>query len=333
MTQRSEFLAALQRLRPDSFSELALAIFRYQAQHNPVYARYLQLLNRRPESVQRLEDLPFLPISSFKNHVLITGNWQPVERFSSSGTTGPSTSNHPVRDLDFYCQNARKGFAQAYGPVEDYCILALLPAYLERKGSSLVAMAQDFIQCSKYPQSGFFLYDQEALQKVLSQNEQAEIPTILLGVSFALLDFAERHPMPLKHTIVMETGGMKGRHKELTREELHGALKEAFQLPFIHSEYGMTELFSQAYSQGGGWFQPSPTMQVQVAEISDPFHILPHKRTGTLQIIDLANLDTLSFIATEDLGQRLPDGRFSVLGRLDYSDIRGCNLMVSEVAD
>ena len=331
MTQRNALLAALRGLKSDQFDELALQVFRYQATMNPVYARYLSLLGRGPEKIKTIQEIPGLPIRLFKHYRLQSDDWEPAQVFTSSGTTGTQTSQHAVRDLEAYLANARKGFRQFYGPVENYCILALLPAYLERQGSSLVAMAQDFINRSKYEQSGFFLYEHEALASILKQNEEKGIPTLLLGVSFALLDFAAAYPMALQHTIVMETGGMKGRRKEMTRDELHGILKQAFGLGEVHSEYGMTELFSQAYSKGAGWFTSAATMRVQIQDLTDPFATVRTGRSGTIQIIDLANLDTISFIATEDLGRVNAEGQFAVLGRVDYSDMRGCNLMVSDL--
>jgi hypothetical protein len=286
------------------------------------------LLKVRADKIQRISEIPFLPISFFKSHTLQSGSWLPETEFSSSATTGQIPSRHLVRSLDFYLENTRHGFARFYGNPADWCILALLPSYLERTGSSLVAMADDWINRSKYPQSGFFLHDFEALAARIRFCQAQNIPTLLLGVSFALLDFAADYPMNLQGLTVMETGGMKGRRREITRAELHETLKIAFNLEQIHSEYGMTELLSQAYLSQGERFYPAPTMQVHTAEINDPFAWVPFGRPGVLNIIDLANVDTLSFIATEDLGRVYADGSFEVIGRLDVAERRGCNLMV-----
>ncbi|HHB51868.1 MAG TPA: acyl transferase [Saprospiraceae bacterium] len=309
------------------FERLALRVFRFQAQYNFLYLEYLKIIGCNPILVDKIEDIPFMPISFFKHHIIQTGGWSPVADFSSSGTTSNTTSHHYLKDQSWYWQNARKGFRQFYGAIQNYCVLALLPSYLERTGSSLVFMADDFIRQSKYKESGFFLNETQDLVERLEQYRQQNIPTLLIGVSFALLDLAEQHPMPLGKTIIMETGGMKGRRKEITREELHTQLKKAFQVEKIHSEYGMTELLSQAYSKGDGLFYPSATMRVLTREITDPFHIV-HGTTGAISIIDLANIDTISFIATDDLGRIYDDLSFEMQGRLDASDMRGCNLMV-----
>ncbi|MEM9992507.1 MAG: acyl transferase, partial [Bacteroidota bacterium] len=239
-------------------------------------------------------------------------------------------SRHHVRNVAAYLQNARRGFATFYGKVSDYCVLALLPSYLERQGSSLVAMADDFIRCSKYSQSGFFLHNTEQLVTTLEECQQRNIPTLLLGVSFALLDLAEQYHLNLAGMIVMETGGMKGRRKEVIRANLHQQLCEAFQTPYIHSEYGMTELLSQAYSKGNGIFEASPSMKILIREVGDPFSYQPHQRTGGINIIDLANINSCSFISTSDLGKSLNINEFEIIGRFDNSDIRGCNLMLSD---
>lgn len=311
------------------FEKKALEIFAYQAKQNPVYREYLSLLKIEPEKIKALTEIPFLPIALFKSHEVISGTAAAQITFTSSGTTGTTTSRHHIVDPDFYLDITKMGFASFYGPVEDYCVLALLPAYLERKGSALVYMAQEFIRCSKYAESGFYLNDLAKLSTQLAHNQAQKIPTLLIGVSFALLDLSEQFRQDLSNIIVMETGGMKGRRKEITRDELHDLLKKAFHLPAVHSEYGMTELLSQAYSTGNGWFKGAPTFSVMAREITDPFSYVPPGRTGLLNIIDLANVDSCSFIATDDLGQIAEDGSFRVIGRLDASDIRGCNLMVS----
>lgn len=268
-----------------------------------------------------------MPISFFKTQALQTGDWVAQTIFRSSGTTGSTTSQHLVRDVAFYERNARRGFEEAYGALSEYTTLALLPAYLERKDSSLVYMADYFIRQSADPQSGFFLNNYDDLAAVLRQYAAENKPTLLLGVSFALWDMAERYQLGFEELIVMETGGMKGRRKELTRSELHAILAPAFRQKHIHSEYGMTELLSQAYSQGEGLFRPAPTMRVFTRDITDPLTLQKDGRTGVINIIDLANLDTISFIATDDLGRRYADGSFEVLGRLDAADVRGCNLL------
>lgn len=329
-TDSRQLKAKLQDLSSTNFEDLALEIFRYQARENVLYAQYLELLGVDYHSVNEVRQIPFLPIAFFKTHEVKTGNWSATTIFSSSGTTGQQSSQHAVKALDFYLDNTKSGFEFFYGAVSDYCILALLPAYLERKGSSLVAMADYFIRQSRYKQSGFFLHNLEEVAQQLSYCQQKNIPTLLLGVSFALWDLAEQFPMDLSNVIIMETGGMKGRRREITREELHGILNNAFQTKSIHSEYGMTELLSQAYSKGGGLFNPAPTMKVLTREITDPFAIQQAGKTGVINIIDLANIDSVSFIATDDLGKMYEDGSFEILGRLDASDVRGCNLLVLE---
>ena len=328
-TDREELLSGLADLPPADFEARALELFRYQAVENSLYARFLELLGITPSAVASISEIPFLPISLFKQYEIQTGQWKPETIFTSSSTTGQQPSQHLVRRLDFYLENTRRGFSRQYGDPSEWCVLALLPAYLERSGSSLVAMADYFIRLSRYETSGFFLDDFSALRKTLEECQRNGIPTLLLGVSFALLDFAEQFPMDLSGITIMETGGMKGRRRELTRPELHEQLSAAFQVPGIHSEYGMTELFSQAYSQpGAGLFKPGSLMQAFTREINDPFYPAAPGRSGVLNFVDLANLDTCSFLATEDVGKRHADGTFEVLGRLDASELRGCNLMV-----
>lgn len=331
LLQLAELSSLPANLRAGAFEALAVEVFRYQATHNPLYNRYLTLLNRPGDSLAsdlRISDIPFLPIRFFKTREIKTGDWEPETVFTSSSTTGQTPSRHLVRDLSGYLDNAREGFRQFYGDPSQWCVLALLPSYLERGGSSLVAMADYFIKASLYPESGFFLHDLESLKNTLVACKSKGYKILLLGVSFALLDFAERFPMDLSGVTVMETGGMKGRRRELTRTELHQTLKTAFHLAEVHSEYGMTELFSQAYAHGDSFFSPAATMRVQTTEINDPFCPALPGRTGVLNIVDLANIDTCSFIQTEDVGKVYPDGRFEVLGRLDAAEFRGCNLMV-----
>ncbi|MCB9284229.1 MAG: acyl transferase [Lewinellaceae bacterium] len=326
---REDLAQKLDRLKASGFEALALEVFHYQARHNSVYAEYIALLGLEPDRIQRLDQVPFLPIQLFKTHRIQTGEWTPGRQFTSSGTTGETTSRHLLRDDHWYQVNCERCFSSFYGPVDSFCFLALLPAYLEREGSSLVYMADHFIKRSAFLQSGFFLYDWNNLTRVLAECQSRKIPTVLLGVSFALLDLAEKFPISIPDILIMETGGMKGRRRELTREELHARLQEAFGVPAIHSEYGMTELFSQAYSQGEGRYRPGPLLRVFAREITDPLSPQQSGRLGVLNLIDLANLDTCSFIATDDLGKVYPDGSFEVLGRLDNSDIRGCNLLVA----
>lgn len=325
---RGELLQRIKTVQPSHFGELALAVFRYQATHNPVYAQFLELIGVDQAQVRQVADIPCLPIQLFKRYQLQSGDWHPELIFTSSGTTGQTTSQHLLRDRDFYRYNARRSFAQFYGSLDDYTLLALLPSYLERSGSSLIFMAQDFIEQTRDDNSGFFLSDTAALFQAIEQARLAQRKIMLLGVSFALLDLAEQFPQDLSDVIVMETGGMKGRRKEITRTELHGILQEAFHLPEVHSEYGMTELLSQAYSKGQGVFYPAASMKILIREVTDPRARRPFGRSGAIDIIDLANLDTISFIATEDLGKQHPDGGFEILGRLDAGDIRGCNLMI-----
>lgn len=329
--KRRDLLGRVRTVTNETFASVALSVFHFQARYNNIYAQYLDLLHCAPAAVTCLTDIPHLPISLFKRYALITGNgWVPARTFSSSGTTGLTTSRHPLRSEDWYRENARNAFERQYGPLKGRAVLALLPAYLERTGSSLVFMAEDFIRQSSHPASGFFLDDLAGLSEKLRGLRNTELAPLLIGVSFALLDLAEQFPQELGNTIVMETGGMKGRRKELTRAELHGTLREAFRVPGIHSEYGMTELLSQAYAPQGGLFFPAPTLGVSIRDITDPFSKVAPGRTGGLNLIDLANLDTISFIATDDLGRLHEDGSFEVLGRLDASDVRGCNLLVDD---
>lgn len=315
-----------------SFEGTALAVYRYQLENNALYRRFVELLGRLNQRPTSLQEIPCLPISFFKTQSIQSGGWKPERIFSSSGTTGSVNSRHLVRDTAWYDRLSRSIFESFYGPLSDFTILALLPAYLERKGSSLVHMVQRFIEVSDSPDSGFYLYDLEKLRDQLLKRRAQGGQALLLGVSFALLDLAEQFPMDLSGLIVMETGGMKGRRREMTRPELHHHLTEAFHLEQIHSEYGMTELFSQAYSCGQGRFRPGTTLRVLPRQITDPLSPERPGRTAALNMIDLGNLDTCSFIATDDLGRCYEDGSFEVLGRMDGSDIRGCNLMVADFA-
>lgn len=311
-----------------NFEQTAIELFRYQAAHNSIYSEFVSALGIQPDRVASLNAIPFLPIQFFKSHAIKTGNWQAEEIFLSSGTTGTIPSKHHVKDLTIYEESFLRGFEMFYGKPSAYCVLALLPAYLERKGSSLVYMANALITKSGHPQSGFYLSNYEALMRTLHELAAKNTPTLLLGVSFALLDIAEKMT-ELRHNnlIVMETGGMKGRRKEIIRAELHQQLMAGFGVSEIHSEYGMTELLSQAYAMAEGVFKTPPWMKVLVRDTTDPLAIIGNGGTGGLNIIDLANMHSCSFIATEDLGRTHNDGTFEVLGRYDQSDIRGCNLM------
>lgn len=301
--------------------------FRLQYLHNPVYQKFCDLLNKTPGTVTLVSGIPYLPVSFFKTEVIQTGQGKPAGFFKSSGTTGSTTSRHFYRDLLIYDACCIKAFENMYGSLSDYCILALLPSYLEQGNSSLVYMVKKWMEKSSHPLNGFFLDDTEELQDRLAKLEQQKQPAILIGVTYALLDLAEKLPQKLASTIVMETGGMKGRRKEMVREEVHVQLKKAFGLPTVHSEYGMTELFSQAYAEVDGIFHPPAWMKVTTREEDDPFG--GERRSGLLYIADLANLYSCCFIATEDQGRMHTDGSFEVLGRLDNSDIRGCSLMYS----
>lgn len=322
----------IKEIERHDFESVALEVFRFQAEHCAVYRQYISILNIDIQSVRSVFQIPFLPIQFFKNHTVKTGGWSEETIYTSSGTTSSTTSRHYVKDLNFYLENTVKGFEPFYGHPSDWLILALLPSYLERSGSSLVSMAEHFIRLSKYAESGFFLKNTEELLKVLGQIKSGKTKdkkkVLLLGVSFALLDLAEVNDVDMEGVVVMETGGMKGRRKEMTRQELHGELTRGLGVSAIHSEYGMTELFSQAYSLGDGKFHVSPTMKVLSREVTDPLSPQAFGKTGVLNIIDLANFYTCSFIATDDLGRVEEDGTFEVLGRLDHSDIRGCNLLV-----
>ncbi len=314
----------------DHFNDIALRIFNYQAENNPVYKEYLFHLGTNISSIKTIQEIPFLPIEFFKTHKVITGSEQAVKTFYSSGTTGMEKSNHYITDLSVYEKSFLIAFEQQYGKISNYCILALLPTYLENKSSSLVFMVNRLVEESGHPESGFYLQNIEELAFKLKSLEQSETKTILIGVSYALVDLAEKFPMNLSNTIIMETGGMKGKRKELTKKELHDFLSSKFELESIHSEYGMTELLSQAYSKGDGKFYSPPWMKILIRDAYDPFCYLEKGKPGGINIIDLANINSCSFIETKDLGKINTDGSFEVLGRFDYSDIRGCNLLVAE---
>jgi hypothetical protein len=313
-----------------TFRETALKVFRFQSASVPVYRDYLSVLKVNPENIHEVEEIPFLPVEFFKSQRVLCQGMEPELVFESSGTTLANPSRHYVARASLYRDSFLNGFNSFYGDPEKLCILALLPSYLERSGSSLVYMMDHLTGLSGHPDSGFYLDNLEDLSSILKKRNLDGYPTLLMGVSFALLDLAERFPVKLgDHTMVMETGGMKGRREELIREELHEMLTRAFGVLSIHSEYGMTELLSQAYSSGRGTFLCPPWMDVLVRDPNDPFSLLGKEQTGGLNVIDLANLYSCAFIATGDLGKQHPDGSFEVLGRFDQSDIRGCNLLVS----
>lgn len=310
------------------FTTKALEVFRYQATNNLIYKSFVEHLAIDIDSVSVIEEIPFLPIKFFKQFDIITGN-NPVEKtFTSSGTTGMATSKHLVTDLALYHYSLEKCFEQFYGPLSDYTIFALLPSYLERTGSSLIDMVEYWIEKSGRPENGFYLYNHQELYDNLIAHEKTGKKAILIGVSFALLDFVDNFKMDLKNTIVMETGGMKGRKKEITREELHTILKDGFGTNEIHSEYGMTELLSQGYSRGDLTFKTPNWMKMLIRETEDPFKYVATGKTGGVNVIDLANVNSCSFIATDDLGKKVSENQFEILGRFDHSDVRGCNLLV-----
>ena len=335
MTEATELKTRVLNLIPENFEVLAMDIFRFQAQNNPVYAAYLSNLHVEAEKVETLEAIPFLPIEFFKTQKIVSGNVEAKTIFESSGTTGQNTSRHLVADPDFYLQIAEQIFEKFYGKLSDFSILALLPSYLERNNSSLVYMVQHFIQQSKSPDSGFYLNNYQELGATMKRisAEKPDKKILLMGVTFGLLDFAEAgldlsFLQDFNNLIVMETGGMKGRRKELLREEVHEILTKAFAVDKIHSEYGMTELLSQGYSFGEGIFDLPVSMKILLRDVNDPFNVKNQSRGG-INVIDLANVDSCSFIETKDLGSFVTGNQqFRVLGRFDNSDIRGCNLMI-----
>jgi len=310
------------------FENIALKVFKHQYTNNVVYQRFCNLLGISKNSIAHCKDIPYLPIEFFKHEKIISAKTPISKIFISSGTTSDITSKHYVSNLDIYEKSFRLGFRYFYGDIKEYIVLALLPSYLEREGSSLVYMAEKLIQDSSHAESGFYLYDIKSListlKKCVSQNKKV----LLIGVSFALLDLAEQYAIELnEHIIVMETGGMKGRRKEMIRQELHQTLTNGLGVSKIHSEYGMTELLSQAYSTGKGTFKCPPWMNVSIRNPEDPLTLLDTYKTGGINVIDLANINSCSFIATQDLGKKHANGDFEILGRFDHSDIRGCNLM------
>lgn len=328
--QRTFLRNRLFGIRSDAeFEALALQIFAYQFSHNEVYRKFSEALGRNPSTVRNLLEIPFMPVELFKNHSVVSGSQAAEMVFSSSGTTGMVTSQHIVSDLKLYEESLLAGFEIVYGKPSDWIILGLLPAYLERPGSSLVYMTEALIRESGQPENGFYLYNNDMLCDLLSKLKRQRRKTWLIGVSFALLDLAAFRPETWDELIVVETGGMKGRRKEMIREELHAEIRRNWPVVHLHSEYGMTELLSQAWMDDSGKFSCPPWMQVLIREADDPLRYAAEGKTGGINVVDLANLDSCSFLATADLGKKLGDGRFEVLGRFDHSDVRGCNLMIS----
>lgn len=310
------------------FRKCALELFHTQFENNRIYHAFCKGIGCNPTKITTIEQIPFLPIGFFKTQKVVTGNWYEQTIFSSSGTTQMVQSKHFVKDIRRYEQSCLKGFEYFYGNLKEWTILALLPSYLEREGSSLIWMTKLLMEQSNHPKSGWFLNEFETLKNRILELEAAGQKTLLLGVTYALLDFATQFPMPLQHTVVMETGGMKGRRKEMTKSEIHQFLGRQFQTKNIHSEYSMAELFSQAYSKGNGVFRTPPWMRVVIRDAEDPLSPARIGRYGGINIIDLANCDSCAFIATQDLGKAHSDGSFEIFGRFDDSDLRGCNLLV-----
>ena len=317
-------------VKKTGFENLALEIFRFQYEANRVYNSYVNTLTIPPSSVDSIEKIPFLPVSFFKTGEIKTGKFTADVIFESSGTTQTGKSRHHLKDASIYTDSFTRGFENLYGKINEWCIIGLLPSYLEKENSSLVFMVDNLIKMTHHSQSGFYLYDFEKLNETLAALESLKQKTLLIGVTYALLDFAEQFPMSLTHAIIMETGGMKGRREELTRMEVHERLKKAFDKNEIHSEYGMTELLSQAYAKREGRFQCPPWMKVMIRDEDDPLLVQRSEFgivSGAINIIDLANVYSCSFIATDDIGRLYPDESFEVLGRIDGSDLRGCSLL------
>jgi phenylacetate-coenzyme A ligase PaaK-like adenylate-forming protein len=329
MKLRTSFVQDIFKIKsPLDFEPLALELFRYQYHNVLVYKRFCDILGRNPERINSLNDIPFLPVDFFRLHRISDQKSRASLVFSSSGTTGSATSFHEVPFPEIYETSFSKGFEYFYGDIGSYCVLALLPSYLERKGSSLVYMANKLIKDSGHSQSGFYLYDFEKLYHQLQVLKSKKQKTLLLGVTYALLDLAAQYPIDFPEMIIMETGGMKGRRKEMIREEVHDRLKNAFQVTSVHSEYGMTELLSQAYSSGEGIYSCPPWMRVLIREMNDPLCLAGKNQSGGINVIDLANVHSCAFVAIQDIGRLNDENHFEVLGRFDQAQIRGCNLMV-----
>ncbi len=328
MNTFKSFVPEIYEVNEQTFARIALDVFHFQAQRNPLYGSFIRHLRINPASISRIEDIPFLPIRFFKTHEIQTGEWQAERIFTTSGTTGSTPGRHLVYSVDDYRAHAQRCFERFFGSVKDFHFLALLPSYLERTGSSLIAMIDHFIRASGSDESGFYLHDHISLTDRIERLKGGTRKVILWGVSFALLDLAAGGSRDFSQCLVFETGGMKGRRKEITRQELHDTVKQSFNVDKVFSEYGMTELFSQAYTMGGLRFHCPPAMQVIGRELSDPASKGIIDETCGLNVIDLANWRTLSFIETEDVGRVFDDGSFEVTGRMDNSEVRGCNLMI-----
>lgn len=311
-----------------NFESASLSLFQEQYTRIKAYREFCDLLQRTPDNVKALQDIPFLPVEFFKTRELKPEGIPVQTIFRSSGTTGQERSQHLVTDLELYRESFRAGFEHFYGDPANYCIAALLPSYAERPDSSLIFMVDDLMRLSGNPKGGYLGGTTEEIIRKITALDKGPDPVLLIGVSFALLDLAETHRLELQHTIIMETGGMKGRRKEIVREDLHAILCKGFGVDRIHSEYGMTELLSQGYSAGNGRFRTPPWMRVLFRDTEDPFHYIPQRKTGGINVVDLANRNSCAFLATQDLGKGFPDGSFEVLGRFDHSDVRGCNLLV-----
>ncbi|HEY8936503.1 MAG TPA: acyl transferase [Cyclobacteriaceae bacterium] len=322
-----DFESQIYTVNDSVFEDIALSLFRFQVNNNSIYRQYIQNLGIDSLTINSVDQIPFLPISFFKNQTVKTGDWVAETIFTSSGTTGLTTSTRYVKNLEFYLNHSEECFKYFFGDLTGYHFLGYLPSYLERSNSSLVAMIDRFIKKSKSEYSGFYLHDTDKLIKDLETLKNSSRKTILWGVSFALLDLIEKFQIDLSHCMIFETGGMKGRRKELTRQELHSQLTKAFNVNAIYSEYGMTELFSQAYSKSDNFVCP-PWMKIMTREITDPRNVGLVNETGAINVIDLSNIDAVAFIETEDIGRVKPDGSFEVLGRMDNSDVRGCNLLI-----
>lgn len=313
---------------PEDFNAAAVWLFHYQAANNPVYAEWLQLLRIQPETIQNWQNIPLLPVSFFKTHRVLSGSGAPQISFETSGTTGTQQGYHHITDLQLYETSILKAFERFWGPPADYVFLALLPGYIERPNASLVYMMDVLMRASHRTENGYFLHDHQALANKLAALNARGQKVFLMGVTFALLDFAASHPMPLPHTTIVETGGMKGRRREMVREEVHALLRDAFQVSAIGSEYGMTELLSQGWSRGAGLFENPPWMRVVLKDPQDPLASAEKRTSGMVGVIDLANVHSCAFLATQDLAKMHPNNQYEVLGRFDYADLRGCNLLV-----
>ncbi len=310
------------------FNALALEIFHFQYKNNSIYNRFVDSIGVKPKAIGDYEKIPFLPVEFFKNNKVVNGQFDEEIIFKSSGTTSMFPAMHYVADLGVYETSFMTSFRKFLGDINGCCILGLLPSYIEREGSSLIYMINHLIRQSQDQNSGFYIKDYKKLKVLLEDNKRKGKKTILFGVSFALMDFAEKYQIHFPELIIIETGGMKGRRKEIIREDLHNRISTSFGVEKIYSEYGMTELMSQAYAYGNGLFRCPPWMQVLIGDIHDPFANLPYKKSGNIKIIDLANVFSCSFLSTQDLGVRYPDNAFEVLGRIDFSDIRGCSLLL-----